>query len=119
MEWPASCARNWIFASTLTTAVAALPEAIVRNVGVREAGIRAAFDAVEERSRNQSFVARVPVPPSCTTTTGTRRLVNVPSPAPPELLYPQQRTSPATMSAHVCRSPAAIAATPDDNPETG
>src|SRR6185503_13796728 len=99
-----SCARNWMFALTLTIAVAALPDVVTRNVGVSEAGIvdfRADFCCValvRVRSRNQSLLARVPRS-EFATTVGARGLANVPLPNPPVLLYPQQCTVPALVTA--------------------
>src|SRR2546423_14907553 len=97
-----SCARNWMLALTLTMAVAALPDVVTRNVGVSAAGICADFcmALVRVRSRNQSLLARVPGS-GFATTVGARGLANVPLPNPPVLLYPQQCTVPALVTAHV------------------
>ena len=53
-----------------------------------------------------------------TTSTGARPSVAVPSPSWPRSAMPQHLTPPAVVSAHVCRSPAANAATPVRRPDT-
>jgi hypothetical protein len=52
------------------------------------------------------------------TSTGVGRSVVVPSPSCPKRFQPQHLTPPASVSAHVCASPAAIAITPLERPET-
>src|SRR6476661_2658918 len=57
-----------------------------------------------------------PVPAAFSTTTGSSRLVVVPSPSTPLALSPQQRAVASFIRAHVCGSPRAIWVMPVSGP---
>jgi hypothetical protein len=56
--------------------------------------------------------------PNPETPTGTELFFVVPFPSWPEVLRPQQRTSPPAVSAHVWKPPVDTAATPEPSPVT-